>query len=148
MNYTEKIRETAIGLLRENLVDAVLGFRKGTVPMMCQPVLIATPEDVDTLHWDSFCGVNLANYLSKRQERIAVVAKGCDARNIVVHILENQIKRDQLFIMGIPCKGMVDPRKVRRALKHQEPLEVAEDTNKIVAKGGDFELSLNKADVL
>ncbi|UCD87410.1 MAG: 4Fe-4S dicluster domain-containing protein, partial [Desulfobacterales bacterium] len=148
MNYTEKIRETAIRLLRENLVDAVLGFRKGTVPMMCQPVLIATPEDVDTFHWDSFCGVNLANYLSKRQERIAVVAKGCDARNIVVHILENQIKRDQLFIMGIPCKGMVDPRKVRRALKHQEPLEVAEDTNKIVAKGGDFELSLNKADVL
>ena len=148
LNYTAKIRETARRLLKEDRVDAVLGFKKGTVPMMCQPVLITTPEEIDMLHWDSFCGVNLANYLSKRQERIGIIAKGCDARNIVVHTLENQIKRDQLFIMGIPCKGMVDPRKVRRALKDQEPLEVTEDGDKIVVKGEGFETSLSKADLL
>jgi coenzyme F420-reducing hydrogenase beta subunit len=148
IDYTKKIRETARRLLKEGLVDAVLGFRQGTVPMMCQPVLITTPEDVDTLHWDSFCGVNLANYLSKRQERIGVVAKGCDARNIVVHTLENQIKRDQLVIMGIPCTGMVDPRKTKRALKHQEPLEVREDADKIVVKAEGLQMSLNKTEVL
>jgi formate dehydrogenase subunit beta len=145
---TKRIRETAKRLLREDIVDAVLGFKQGTVPMICQPVLVTRPEDVDVLHWDSFCGVNLANYLSKRKDRIAVVAKGCDARNIVVHTLENQIKRDQLFIMGVPCKGMVDPRKVRLALKEREPLEVTEDGDKIVVKGEGFETSLSKADLL
>jgi len=148
LNYTSKIRETARRLLTENRVDAVIGFKKGTVPMTCQPVLITTPEDVDTLYWDSFCGVNLANYLPKRKERIAVVAKGCDSRNIAVHILENQIKRDQVFIMGVPCKGMVDRRKIIRALDNQEPLEVTEDADTFVARGRDIEKSFNRADVL
>lgn len=148
MEYTSKIRETARRLLTENRVDCVLGFRKGTLPMMCQPVLITTPEDVDTLHWDSFCWVNLANYLPKRQERIAIVAKGCDTRNIVVHILENQIKRDQVVILGIPCKGIVDRRKMLRALRGKEPLDVSEDGDNIVAKGNGFEESFAKAEVL
>ncbi|MBW1739717.1 MAG: 4Fe-4S dicluster domain-containing protein [Deltaproteobacteria bacterium] len=146
--YRSKIRETARRLLTDHQVDAVIGFKKGTVPMMCQPVLITRPEDVDMLHWDSFCVVNLANYLPKRQGRIAVVAKGCDARNIVVHILENQIKRDQVFVMGIPCKGMVDRRKITRALKDQDILEVTEGADTIVAKGNSFDMPFNKADVL
>ena len=148
LSYTSKIRETARRLLQEQRVDGVIGFSRGTVPMMCQPVLITSPEDADILYWDSFCWVNLANYLPKRQGRIAVVAKGCDARNIVVHILENQIKRDQVFVMGIPCKGMIDRRKVIRALKGQEPLRVTEDADRVVVKGEGFEVPFNKTDVL
>jgi ferredoxin len=125
-----------------------MGFKGGTVPMMCQPVLISRPEDADNLCWNSFCGSNLANYLPGRQERIAIVAKGCDARNIAVHILENQIKRDQLFIMGVPCKGMVDRRKITNALKGQEALEVTEGADSIVAKGGGLERSFDRFDVL
>ncbi len=147
-NYASRIRQTAKRLLTEQQVDAVIGFSKGTVPMMSRPVLITRPLDVDILCWDSFCGVNLANYLPKRQGRIAIVAKGCDARNIVVHILENQIKRDQLFIMGVPCKGMVDRRKILKLLKAQEPLDVRENGESLVAKGEGFEESFINADVL
>jgi formate dehydrogenase subunit beta len=135
-------------LLTDNQVDAVIGFRKGTVPMMSQPVLIMRPEDVDMLHWDRFCCVNLANYLPKRQGRIGVVAKGCDSRNIVVHLLENQVKRDQLFILGIPCKGMWDRRKIARALKGRELIEVTGDGDRVFAKGNGFDESFTRADVL
>ena len=148
IKYTLRIRETARRLLTEQQVAAVIGFTTGTVPMMCRPVLITSPQDVDTLFWDSFCGVNLANYLPKRRGRIAIVAKGCDTRNIVVHILENQIKRDQVFIMGVPCKGMVDRRKILTVLKGQEPLEVIENGESFVAKGEGCEESFIKADVL
>lgn len=148
LSYTSKIRETARRLLQEQRVDGVIGFSRGTLPMMCQPVLITNPENADTLYWDSFCWLNLANYLPKRQGRIAVVAKGCDARNIVVHILENQINRDQVFVIGIPCEGMIDRRKVIRALKGQEPLRVTEDAERVVVKGEGFEIPFNKADVL
>ncbi len=41
-----------------------------------------------------------------------MVAKGCDARNLVTHIVENQIARDQVYIIGVPCTGMVDKRKI------------------------------------
>jgi ferredoxin len=147
LNYTSKIRQTARQLLTNQQVDAVLGFKSGTVPMMCQPVLIRRPEDADTLCWDSFCGSNLANYLPKRQERIAIVAKGCDARNIVVHILENQTKRDKLFTMGVPCKGMVDRQKVTKAMEGKEVLEVTEGADSISAKGEGLETSFDRVDV-
>ena len=35
--YTDKIKEIAKRLLTEGKVDMVIGFRKGTVPMMNQP---------------------------------------------------------------------------------------------------------------
>ncbi len=109
MNYTEKIQEAAKRLLAEGKVDVVIGYRRGTVPMMNEPIQIRRAEQADQLYWDSFCGVNLANYLPKRTERIAIVAKGCDSRNIVVHLQEGQIKRDQLVILGAPCQGHAGP---------------------------------------
>jgi coenzyme F420-reducing hydrogenase beta subunit len=148
LNYTTRIRETASRLLTEDRVDAVIGFKQGTVPMMRQPVRITSPDEVDTLYWDSFCSVNLANYLPKVKERFAVVAKGCDARNIVVHILENQIRRDQLFVIGIPCTGMVDRRKIAKALCDADILEVTENGTRITVKGRGVEQSFSKADVL
>jgi len=34
IEYTQKIREIAARLLKEGKVNMVIGFRKGTVPMM------------------------------------------------------------------------------------------------------------------
>ncbi len=121
VEYTKKIQELAKRLLTEKKVDAFIGYRKGTVPMMNEPILVKDPDQVDQLYWDSFCGVNLANYLPKRKERLAIVAKGCDSRNIVVHLQEGQIKREQLHIIGVPCQGMVDRRKVWAKLAGKEP---------------------------
>ena len=64
--------------------------------------------DVDRLIWDGFCEIDLASYLPKRKEKAAIVAKGCDSRAIVELIKENQIARDQVFIIGVPCEGMID----------------------------------------
>jgi ferredoxin len=146
--YTEKIREIAGRLLTENLVDVVLGFEQGTIPMMSRPVLVSCVGDVDKLHWDSHCGVSLANYLPRREERIAVVTKGCDSRNMVIHILENQIKREQLYIIGVPCRGMVDRRRVLAALDGREPLEVSETEDEIRVRGEDFSEILPRGEYL
>jgi ferredoxin len=112
LTYIDEIRAASARLLEEGTVELVLGFRRGSQPMMNEPCVIRRPEDVDCLVWDSHCGVNLANYLTGRKEKIAVIAKGCDSRNIVTHIIENKIQRDQLHIIGVPCKGMVDKRKI------------------------------------
>lgn len=147
LSYTEKIREIAGRLLQSGAVEMVIGFRAGTVPMMNEPHFAKTPAEAQKLVWDSHCGINLANYLTDRKEKIGVVAKGCDSRNIVTHIIENKIKREQLVIIGVPCKGMVDKRKI--AMKCPgEITEVIETEAGLTAKGNGFSRDFEKKDVL
>jgi formate dehydrogenase subunit beta len=148
MTYIDKIREIAKKVLEEKRVDLVIGFKKGTLPMMTEPVMIRDPEKTDQLYWDSFCNMNLANYLPKREEKIGIIAKGCDSRNIAVHIVENQIKREQLYIIGIPCEGMVDRRKIISLVGDKEVTEVTESNGNITVKGKGFEHPLKKGEYL
>lgn len=125
----------------------IIGFRKGTQPMMNEPFVVRSAEDVDQLIWDSNCGINLTNYLTNRTEKIGIIAKGCDSRNIVTHILENKIKRDQLVIIGVPCRGMIDRRRIAM-LAEGEVLAVTETDDAIVVKTGTGENEYKKSDVL
>ncbi len=147
LGYIDKIREISKGLLKDGKVDMIVGFRKGTAPLMNEPCRIVRADDTEHLVWDSNCGINLANYLANRKEKIGIVAKGCDSRNIVTHIIENKIKRDQLVIIGVPCKGMVDKFKLNR-MADGEILEASEDEQSVTIKGEGFEKTVKKADVL
>ncbi|MBU2490805.1 MAG: 4Fe-4S dicluster domain-containing protein [Proteobacteria bacterium] len=146
--YTQKIREIAKKLLSEGKVDVVIGFREGTVPLMAEPCLVSDPAGVDQLVFNSFCGVNLANYLPRRKDRIAVVAKGCDSRNMAQHIAENQINRDQLVIIGAPCTRMMDRRKVAAAVDGKDITSVAEADGRLTVTGPGFEKVLDRESVL
>jgi ferredoxin len=145
--YIGKIKEISTRLLSECKVEMIIGFRKGSQPMMNEPCFIRTAQDVDRLVWDSHCGINLVNYLTDRKEKIGIIAKGCDSRNIVTHIIENKIQRDQLVIIGIPCKGMVDKRKVGN-LVDGEILAVTEDTDHISVKTSKGEKRFAKTEVM
>jgi formate dehydrogenase subunit beta len=134
-------------LLDECKVEMVIGFRKGSLPMMNEPCVARTPAEAEALVWDSHCGVNLANYLTGRKEKIAVVAKGCDSRNIANHIIENKVVPDNLTIIGVPCSGMVDRRKVAARFEG-EIREVAEDGETLTVTGDGFDGILNRSEVL
>lgn len=151
LEYIDKIRQISKGLLEDKKVDMIIGFKKGTMPMMNEPCLVKSPKDVEKLVWDSNCGINLANYLPNylidRKEKIGIIAKGCDSRNIVNHIIENKVKREQLYIIGVPCRGMIDRHKII-SMFEKEVQEVEEDQNRVVVKGAGFEEILKKEDVL
>lgn len=147
LQYNDKIRAAAKRLLKEGVVDMVIGFKKGTMPMMNEPCLIKRPEDADTLVWDANCGINLANYIVGRKEKIGIVAKGCDSRNIVTHITENKISRDQLYIIGIPCKGMIDKTAVAK-LCEGEITSAVYDGDTLKAVGNGFEKTIPVSDVM
>ena len=144
IEYGEKIREIALKLLKNKEVDVFIGYKKGTVPMMNEPVLITDPDQVETLYWDSFCALNLCNYLTKRTDKIGIVATGCNSRNIATHIVENQIKRDQLYIVGVPCEGMIDHRAVMRTIKQREITDFREEGDRFTVVGKDFEETFEK----
>ena len=147
LSYIDKIKEISSRLLKDGTVDMIIGFRRGTMPMMNEPHFAKTAEDVDQLVWDSNCGLNLANYLANRTEKIGIIAKGCDSRNIVTHIIENKIKREQLTVIGVPCKGMIDKRKIS-AMFDGEITQVTENSDTIMVTGEGFEKNLEKDAVL
>ena len=147
MSYIDKIKEISEKILKDCTVEMVIGFRKGTVPLMNEPCFARTPDQVDQFVWDGNCGINLANYLADRKEKIGIVAKGCDSRNIVTHILENKIKREQLYIIGVPCLGMIDKRRIAQDFA-DEIIAVEEDNGKVIVKGHEREKVYDKSAVL
>ena len=145
-SYTEKIREIAKKLLGEGRVDMVVGFTGGSLPMASVPFCARTAEDADKLIFDAFCGANLANYLTGRKEKIGIVVKGCDSRSVVNHIVENKIDREQLIIIGAPCTGMIDKKKV--AANYEGEIEtVTDEGDALLVKGTAGEKKIDKSAV-
>ena len=146
--YTSKIREIAKRLFEEEKIDVFIGYEKGTNPFFPRPAMISSVDEVESLIWNSNCGLNLCNYLTGRKERIGIVANGCVSRNIVTHILERQITREQLYIIGIPCTGIIDYRMVNAAVDEKEAFEINEDGGDFTVIGDGFEEGFKKEDFL
>ncbi|MCK5541603.1 MAG: 4Fe-4S dicluster domain-containing protein [Desulfobacterales bacterium] len=146
-SYTKKIRELASNLLKDNKVDMVIGFNQGTIPMATSPQVARTPEQALEFVWNSNCSINLANYLSNQKGKIGIVAKGCDSRNIVTHIIENKISREQLHIIGVPCTGMLDKVKISSSIDG-EILSYSEEGDTITLKTKSSEQNIVKNDFL
>ena len=145
---TEKIRKVAKKLLNDHRVDVVIGYKKGTIPLKNIPYFAKNAEEADKLVWDGNCRGNLASYLSRfNDKRVAIIAQGCVSRNIVGLIQEKQINSDNLYIIGMPCTGMLDSRKLIAAVPG-EITEVTENDLYVIAKGRGFEVTMNRGDVL
>jgi formate dehydrogenase (coenzyme F420) beta subunit len=105
----EKMRATAKDLLEKGEVTTVIGWEKGTFWYNSTPVFLSKPEQVDRLVFDEFCANNLAKYLmdyKAEDGKVAVFVKGCDARAVNRLIQDNQVKREKVYLIGIPCPGM------------------------------------------
>jgi len=155
-----KLREAIKGLLDSGEVDLVIGHEAGSLPLRSRPVFVRDAAGVDRLVWGSTCVNNLAVYLPRlfvrpkntRQEyappRVGIVAKGCDARSVLGLIKEHQLPRDKVVIIGVPCPGMIDVRKVEEALDGARIIAVQEDAGTIVVETSAGEKALTLADIL
>lgn len=150
MSLEKAIRDEAKKLLAEKKVGLVIGFEKGTLPGKMSPSFIEKEEETEKLVWNSFCNMNLATYLprmKKMEDKVAIIAKGCDSRSIVVLIVEGQIEREDIVIIGVPCTGMIDRRKIEKDFG-REIVEIKEMDREIIVKGEGFEKVFEKRDYL
>lgn len=112
-NITNEIRELAAKLLAQGEVDVVIGYKPTALPGRTQPAFAYKPKDAREFVFNPLCVNGLPLYLTKakpeisKKERIAIVAKGCDVKNIVALQRENQIRRDKIKVIGVVCKGVV-----------------------------------------
>ncbi len=143
------LKEIAKKLLKEKTVDCVIGYSKGTVPMSTSPIIVNIEGDVENLCWSNLCYINLAKYLMPQKKKVVdgkeilvnvgIVAKGCVARAIVHLSVEKQINLEGLKIIGIPCNGIINRRRIEKEVKNKEILELTVKGNDIIVKGKDFE---------
>jgi len=109
---TEAIRLQAVQLLKEETVVGVVGYLPGRRKGTASPALVTTPEQAAALIFSPACANNLSLYLTKAKKgvlkkgRVAIVAKGCDMRALAGLIGESQIKREDLYIIGVACAGV------------------------------------------
>jgi len=143
-----QLHATARHLLSTARVDLVLGFQRGTLPLRSRPAFIRQPEEVQRLLCDAFAESNLARYLlQQRGQRTAIVARGCEARSIATLVAERQVDREEIVILGFPCRGVIDRRRLLAAAPGE--ILVAEDQGEeIVIRGRGFEERLPRADLL
>jgi len=132
-NVINDIREKARQLLAEGKVDVVIGYEKGSLPLKATPCFVHSSEGVDSLIWDETCENNLAGYVAKTPGKKAIITKGCDSRALAVLLQENQLVRDDLYIIGVSCHGVIDQRKIGAELG--EILEASISDGKISVKG-------------
>jgi len=170
----KQIKETVKKLFAENKIDIFLGYREGTLPLRATPCFISDISDAEKLVWNSYCFNNLAVYLPRffvpqpkkknaKLPKIGILAKGCDSRSIIGLVKEHQIPRENLYIIGIPCEGMIDVKKIEEVITNHAPasrvpgttnhdVEVVEvkekDSKIIVIDENRKEIELKKEDLL
>lgn len=102
------IRERARELLEEHKVELVIGYEEkgGRI----SPCFIFKKDDTKRLVFNERAFNNLAVYLKKIKKKVGIVAKGCDIKSIIGLIAENQLKREDVVIIAISCKGLDLPK--------------------------------------
>lgn len=144
------IKAKAEKLLADGTVNRVAGWKKGEFFYDNAPAVFNVETGLDSFVYDSFCASNLSKYLvaeSKKEGKILAMLKPCDTYSFNQLIKEHRISRDNVYVLGIECNGMLDINKIKAlGIKGIEKIEENNDMLKIQTIYGDK--SCKRSDVL
>jgi len=148
IDIEQKLRREARDLLEQGKVDRILGYEAGSLKFTTTPLVTADKDDTERLVINPFMVNNLSVFLTGMEGKTGIVAKGCDSRSIVSLMQDRKVARENLVILGIPCPGLIDVRKIEALLgKDSDELEdIAREGDKVTvtAAGTKTELPLAK----
>ena len=98
-------------LLETKKAAYIIGYREDKFKRV-KPFIAHSSFDAERFVFNNYAVNNLAVYLTRlpkpQESKIGIVAKGCDIKSIIALIQENQIKRDDVIIIGVNCNGVVN----------------------------------------
>ena len=144
-----KIRAEAERLLTEHVVDVVIAFRQEDAPLHPQPAFFTRAEELESLTYNGLCANNLANYLTRypQETRIGMVVRGCENRSVNALLVEKQHIRENLVLLGIPCEGILDWRRIV-ALTGENVLSVEEKDDSVIVHTHENTFELSRVELL
>lgn len=137
--YTE-LKDAILKVLPD--VERVIGWGPGPDPLRSAPLFMRGPEDVERFMAGPLAVNNPAVFLPEyKGHKVGVVVKGCDSRSVVQLIAEGLIKREEVVVIGFPCKGVVDVNKIAARLGAElepgmvESVEIKDGALNVSVKG-------------
>ena len=113
--------EKAEKLLNDGIVSRVLGWKNGDFSYDITPAIFTSADQMkkDFVYGD-FCGANFSKYLvketRKEEGKILVFLKPCDTYSFNQLLTEHRFDREKVYVVGIPCDGMIDINKIKLAV--------------------------------
>ena len=146
----QELREEARKLLEEGTVDYIVGFAPGSLKFSTTPLITKVKEEVESLAINPFIVNNLAKFLMEVPGRVGIVAKGCDSRSIVSLVQDNQVVRENVVIIGVPCSGLIDIGKIEKLVgKDRDEIDdIVTQGEKVTVIVGGKKKELSKEEVM
>jgi formate dehydrogenase subunit beta len=144
----ERLKDIARKVLSRDDVKCLIGYRRGSYGLRVSPCVLTSPDDVEQLEFSPLCLHNLASYLTQenigplvktkedQRTKIALMVKGCDSKAINHLIAERGIERDSVIIIGIPCPGVVNIKKL------EERFPDVVEKGSVVINGNNFAITV------
>ncbi|MBR4895301.1 MAG: 4Fe-4S dicluster domain-containing protein [Clostridia bacterium] len=148
----EMMKNRAKALLADGTVSRVIGWRRGEFSYDVTPAVFETAEELERdFVFDAFCGANVSKYLiresAKDGGRILAFLKPCDAFSFNQLLAEHRVRRENVYLIGIPCAGKADIDRIKKA-GIDGVLGIAEDGEDFVVSTVYGEERVKQADVL
>ncbi len=113
----DTMKKRASELLADGTVTRVLGWKNGEFVYDPTPAVFDSAAELEeSFVYHDFCGSNLSKYLiklSRLEGKTLVFLKPCDSYSFNQLLTEHRILRENVYIIGIPCDGKLDPDTVR-----------------------------------
>ena len=109
-SITEQIRARARQLLESGEVAAFVGWEAGRFENQTTPFLCFDADETDRLVFSEYCINNTGKYATqlKNRGKVALCVRGCDSRAVNRLIQDNQLSREDVYLIGLPCPQMKD----------------------------------------
>jgi len=139
------VKDTVEEVVSREDVKYVVGYKKGTYGFQVTPAFAYNENDAKDFIFSPLCVNNLSVYplleeklpLLKVEKadvrKIGLFLKGCDSKAIVQIIQEKGLRREDVVIIGIPCSGVIDPKKIEKRFPQQvETVDVKDDNDNFI----------------
>lgn len=143
MSRQDHIREFATAALNEGKVDYFIGWKQGYNSSEMVPAFVKDASEVAQLEWNPLCHHNLVTFLKRNlpgaaaEAKFGLCVKGCDSRTLVSLLQEELLDKEKLYVVGVPCDGIVDRRKLEKQLAAEIVAVEFPDHDKMLVTTGD-----------
>jgi len=117
------MREKAAALINAGTVAYVIGWRGTRFPDKTAIFFAKDTSEADQFVWNEYTIPLTSKYLMDDrwpEGKIGVFVRGCDSKAINRMLRDNQIERDNLYLIGLPCEGKLDDRCL--SCRHKDPV--------------------------